>query len=186
MVMLVETQQTAVIPKKQEEFFNSMIPSTSKKFKKQEKFQGIMVLDLCESSKLANTDEKMAFHLTMRLQSIAKRILDKANVDFFKSTGDGFIATFDNVMNAFDAAESLLKVLKTRNKRTPNPPINVRIALHAGKTHIYGDTNKDIYGIDVDLTFRLEHVKAGAFPSLKTVLPEQNRILCSKDFVHEL
>ena len=145
-----------------------------------------MVLDLCESSKLANTDEKMAFHIKMRLESIAKRILDRTKADFYKSTGDGFIATFDNVTNALDAATSLLKILKTRNERTPNPHINVRIALHAGKTHIFGDIIKDIYGTDVDITFRLEHVNSKAFSLLKIALPEKNRILCSKSFVHEL
>ena len=185
-VILVDMQLPADIPIKKKELFDSMIPTAGKEFKEQEKFQGIMVLDLCESSKLANTDEKMAFHLKMRLESIAKRILDRTKVDFYKSTGDGFIATFDNVKNAFDAATSLLEVLKTRNERTPNPHINVRIALHAGKIHIFGDIIKDIYGTDVDITFRLEHVEPKAFSSLKKALPEQNRILCSKRFVHEL
>jgi class 3 adenylate cyclase len=185
-VLLVEMHEPALLHDKKKDFFNSMIPTPGKEFTEQEKIQAIMVLDLCESSKLANTDEKMAFHLKMRLESIAKRILDRTKVDFYKSTGDGFIATFDNVLNAFDAATSLLEVLKTRNKRTPNPHINVRIALHAGKTHIFGDIIKDIYGTDVDITFRLEHVESKAFPSLKIALPEQNRILCSKRFVHEL
>jgi len=185
-VLLVDIHEPALLHDKKKEFFNSMIPMTGKEIPEQEKFQAIMVLDLCESSKLANTDEKMAFHIKRRLESIAKRILDKAEVDFYKNTGDGFIATFNNFMNAFDAATSLLKILKMRNQRTPNPDINVRIALHSGKTHIYGDIIKDIYGTDVDITFRLEHVNAVAFPSLKTVLPEQNRILCSKSFVHEL
>jgi class 3 adenylate cyclase len=185
-VLLVDMHEPALLHDKKKEFFDSMIPTTGKEITEQEKFQTIMVLDLCESSNLANTDEKMAFHLKRRLESIAKRILDRTKVDFYKNTGDGFIATFNNVMNAFDAATSLLEVLKMRNQRTPNPDINVRIALHSGKTHIYGDAIKDIYGTDVDITFRLEHVKAAAFPSLKTVLPEQNRILCSKSFVHEL
>jgi len=124
-VLLVDMHEPAYLPEKQKEFFDSMIPTPVKGFTEQEKFQGILVLDLCESSKLANTDEKMAFHLKMRLESIAKRILDRTKVYFYKSTGDGFIATFDNVTNAFDAATSLLEVLKTRNERTPNPHINV-------------------------------------------------------------
>ena len=70
--------------------------------------------------------------------------------------------------------------------KEPNPHINVRIALHAGKTHIFGDIIKDIYGTDVDITFRLEHVNSKAFSLLKIALPEKNRILCSKSFVHEL
>jgi class 3 adenylate cyclase len=185
-VFLVDIYKPASSHDKKKEFFNSMIPMNGKEITEQEKIQAIMVLDLCESSKLANTDEKMAFHLKRRLESISKRILDKAEVDFYKNTGDGFIATFNNVTNAFNAATSLLEVLKMRNQRTPNPDINVRIALHFGKTHIYGDMIKDIYGTDVDITFRLEHVNAVAFPSLKTVLPEHNRILCSKHFVHEL
>ena len=185
-VFFVYMHKPAPSHDKKKEFFNSMIPMNGKEITEQEKIQAIMVLDLCESSKLANTDEKMAFHLKRRLESIAKRILDKAELDFYKNTGDGFIATFNNVMNAFNAATSLLEVLKMRNQRTPNPDINVRIALHLGKTYIYGDILKDIYGTDVDITFRLEHVNEVAFPSLKTVLPEQNRILCSKRFVHEL
>jgi class 3 adenylate cyclase len=186
LVMRLDILQPATLLEKQKDLLNSMIAAADKKFNDQEKFQAIMVLDLCDSSKLANTDEEMAFHLKMRLDSIAKRILDKTEVNFYKSTGDGFIATFNLVVNALNAALSLLEVLKTRNQRTPNPPIDIRIALHAGKIHIFGDATKDIHGTNVDITFRIEHVKPEAFSPLKTTLPAKNRILCSKKFIHEL
>ena len=43
-----------------------------------------------------------------------------------------------------------------------------------------------LHGTNVDITFRLEHLKPEAFSQLKIILPAKNRILCSKQFIHEL
>ena len=142
----------------------------------------IMVLDLCNSTNQAVNNEQIAFHLKQRLNSIAKPILYSTSVNFYKNTGDGFLATFPKTTQAVNTAIKILKTLEKRNKKTDNPPINVRIGLHKGKTYVIDPATEDIHGMDINITFRIEGLKKIAFKNLKTQINENNRILGSKSF----
>jgi class 3 adenylate cyclase len=151
-----------------------------------EREQAIMVLDLCESTKIASRDERMAFHLKERLAAISNAVLSRLHVDFFKSTGDGFLATFTDIRDALDGAKEILNKIEKRNAASTNPPINIRIGLHAGKTYTINETAGDIHGSDVNLAFRLEGVQPEDVVDAKRQFPRRNRILCSSDFVTKL
>ncbi|MDH5637992.1 MAG: FHA domain-containing protein [Nitrospinota bacterium] len=147
-----------------------------------ETFESILVLDLCHSSEMAQADEKMAFHMKKKLKDICEWAFGQFNARFIKSTGDGYLTTFGKPAAALLAAKDILTVLRQRNERTNNPPIQVRVALHIGNTYTIDDTNQDIHGNDVNITFRMEGVTEDAFDSTNMKLPMTDRILCSKEF----
>ena len=151
-----------------------------------ERFGSIMVLDLCGSSRLANHNENMAYHIKKRLESITKRILLSMNYDFYKNTGDGFLCTFQRPDLSVKAAQVMINKLVERNQRSPNPPINVRIALHYGRIYVLDPETQDIHGNDVNITFRIEGVTTEAFnQNVSDLLPKENRIICSEVFLEE-
>ncbi len=147
-----------------------------------------MVLDLCGSSAMSNTDEQMAYHIHKRLDSISRSYLQKHNHDFFKSTGDGFLATFDSAADAVLAAQGILAEVDARNARSSNPPIMIRIALNYGIYFPFGFGGfaPDIHGNDVNVTFRVEGLQDENFEVLHSSIPTTNRILCTQQFVEEI
>lgn len=145
--------------------------------------EAIMVFDLCESSLIASNDDRMAYHLKQRLTQIAEPVLASFKRRFFKSTGDGFLATFADAAAALDAAVALEQRLQQRNQRTRNEPIHYRVALHFGDVWALEAGGSDIHGNDVNIAFRIEGVQADAFEGTVSSLPRRDRILCSRAFL---
>ena len=144
--------------------------------------EAILVFDLCESSLIASKDDHMAYHLKQRLTQIAEPILDEYGRRFFKSTGDGFLATFADSEKALQAAIKVEDHIQYRNQRTSNMPIHYRIALHYGDVWAISAGGDDVHGNDVNITFRIEGVQSSEFPSVITLFPKRDRILCSDAF----
>ncbi len=142
--------------------------------------EAILVFDLCESSLIASKDDHMAYHLKQRLTQIADPILEEYNRRFFKNTGDGFLATFEDADKALQAAIKVEDHIQYRNQRTSNLPIHYRIALHYGDVWAMG--GDDVHGNDVNITFRIEGVQSQAFPDVTALFPKRDRILCSRHF----
>jgi class 3 adenylate cyclase len=173
----VGTVKTAIINAQSQPFVSQVIS-----IKNLEKEDAILVLDLCDSTRIASTDETIAFHLKRRLESISRAAISSNHVRFHKSTGDGFFALFPTSLDAFKAAREIIGILMERNQRTTNPPIHVRIALHRGKTYIIDSESGDVHGNDVNMTFRIEGVKKEAFSDLRVDFSEQDRIFCTRQF----
>jgi class 3 adenylate cyclase len=146
------------------------------------KTEAILVFDLCESSLIANKDDHMAYHLKQRLTQIAEPILEQFNSRFFKSTGDGFLATFADADKALQAAVMIEDHIQYRNQRTANEPIHYRVALHYGDVWAISAGGADVHGNDINITFRIEGVQSPAFADVKALFPKQDRILCSGRF----
>lgn len=146
----------------------------------------IMVFDLCESSKIANQDDHLAYHLKARLQQLAEPVLNEYGMRFFKGTGDGFLATFTSASKSLAATLELVSRIRQRNSRTSNAPIHYRIALHHGDTWGISTGGQDIHGNDVNITFRIEGVQAESFASAAIEFPRMDRILCSKALLAEV
>lgn len=148
--------------------------------------EAILVFDLCESSSIANKDDHMAYHLKQRLTQIADPVLEKYDRRFFKNTGDGFLATFNDPDKALEAAIELENRIQYRNLRTSNVPIHYRIALHYGDVWAISSGGEDVHGNDVNVTFRIEGVQAPAFDNVLELFPKRDRILCSARFYGEV
>ena len=141
--------------------------------------EAILVFDLCDSSRLASEDDQMAYHTKQRLTQIADPVLAEFGVRFFKSTGDGFLATFPDPTKALAATLELENRIQLRNRKTANPPIHYRLALHYGETWSISTGGQDIHGNDVNITFRIEGVQSESFAEVSAVFPRRDRILCS-------
>lgn len=148
--------------------------------------EAILVFDLCESSRIANENDHMAFHLKQRLMQIADPVLAEYGMRFLKGTGDGFLATFPSASKAVFAALELENRLKLRNSRTANEPIHYRIALHSGETWGISTGGQDIHGNDVNITFRIEGVQREAFSTPVIEFPRMDRLMCSKALLDEV
>lgn len=145
--------------------------------------EAILVFDLCESSLLASHDDHMAYHLKRRLTQMAEPVLVDHGRRFFKSTGDGFLATFADPVAALEAAVDLEQRVQSRNRRASNTPIHYRIALHHGDVWAIDAGGDDIHGNDVNITFRIEGVQPDAFTPAAAALPTRDRILCSRAYL---
>ncbi|MBD3419904.1 MAG: FHA domain-containing protein [Chitinivibrionales bacterium] len=174
----LDNQRTAIhcVPK------GTSVQSQILSIENMESLQAIMVLDICDSTRLANEDERMAIHLKHRIQDISLRALQNHSVDFYKNTGDGFLASFDSSLDALHAGEEILQKVNQRNSRTRNAPLHIRLALHKGKTYKLGADKNDLHGNDVNIAFRIEGLQEKSFTALVHGMPEKNRILCSKFF----
>ena len=148
--------------------------------------EAILVFDLCDSSRIASEDDQMAYHMKQRLTQIADPVLAEFGVRFFKSTGDGFLATFPDATKALAATLELENRIQHRNSKTSNAPIHYRLALHYGETWSISAGGQDIHGNDVNITFRIEGVQSEAFANLALDLPRRDRILCSASLEREL
>ncbi|MCC7120631.1 MAG: FHA domain-containing protein [Gammaproteobacteria bacterium] len=148
--------------------------------------EAILVFDLCESSRIANQNDHMAFHLKQRLMQICDPVLAEHSMRFLKGTGDGFLATFPSGAKALGAALEIEKRLTLRNARTANEPIHYRIALHCGETWGISTGGQDIHGNDVNITFRIEGVQREAFPDDVVAFPRMDRLMCSQAALAEI
>lgn len=74
-----------------------MIPVASRG----QRTEAILLFDLCESALIASKDDNLAYHMKQRLTQIAEPILGQYGRRFYKSTGDGFLATFEDPAKAF-------------------------------------------------------------------------------------
>lgn len=145
----------------------------------------IMVLDLCDSSQIASTDDAMALHLKNKLESITLPAIKNFNYNFYKNTGDGFLACFHNAKDALNAVKQIFCDIDQRNKRTKNLPIRIRVALHKGKTYRIQNIANDIHGSDVNIAFRIDSLKNSDFINQDFEIQEKDRILCSRSFYDE-
>lgn len=153
--------------------------------------EAILVLDLANSTDIGSKyGDDVAFRLTNRLVEETRPLSAKHRVRFTKSTGDGFLMTFNEVANAVQFAKDILATIRAGNAKFPaHERIDVRIAINCGETRI--DDKGDRLGTAVNKTFRVEGVKAANLIPVETGMkPEEmpllNRILITDEVRLEL
>ncbi|MCK4667689.1 FHA domain-containing protein [Candidatus Dependentiae bacterium] len=161
--------------------FESPTEVTEPIFKKGNQ-EAIFVLDLCDSTKITNINEKLAYQLKVKLNQISMPILFLSDLAFYKGTGDGFLATFTSAKDALSSSLAVVARLAQWNKNNKSNQINYRIALHYGSTYHTNYEKKDIHGNDINIAFRIESLNMDAFIKKNYHFPNTNRILCSKSF----
>ncbi len=150
--------------------------------------EAILVLDICKSTETANKHgDNQAFYMKTRLEEITESVFKKKVPSYIKSTGDGFFATYPTCEQALEAARLILQRLEYRNKKTEQLPINVRMALHHGKTYVIDQGTGDRHSGALNIAFKIEGVKGRDFITPVTDrLPEINRIIATRDFYSSL
>ena len=115
-------------------------------------FRTILFTDLEGSTALADSLEPAEFiRLLGEHDLIVRRALVAARGREIKHTGDGIMASFDDVSSALQCALAIRDGFDARNERTQTP-LGVRIGLAAGEPV---DRNGDLFGPSVNLASRL-------------------------------
>lgn len=87
-----------------------------------------------------------------RHNEISRGCVERAGGDFFKLTGDGICAAFDDVDSAVDAVRSIHRDLASEEWPDSVSPVRVRAAVHAGSVEKRDD---DYFGPTVNRVARL-------------------------------
>lgn len=154
--------------------------------------EAILVVDLCNSTDLADTyGDNFVFNIMNEFAEIILDVARDEGVRFSKSTGDGYLMTFDSVENALQTAAVTLKVVAERNAATEKKRrFGLRFAINQGETRV--DTNNDRVGVAVNMTFRVDGVKKEAMvpgPGATVALedfPVENRIVLTEAAYNEI
>jgi class 3 adenylate cyclase len=116
-------------------------------------FRTILFTDLEGSTAFAATLEPAAYlGLVREHDAIVRRALAAAQGREVKHTGDGLMASFDEVADALDCALAVQAGFEARNGNGGSPVLRVRVGLDAGEPV---DHNDDLFGATVTRASRL-------------------------------
>ena len=110
----------------------------------------IMFTDLMGYTSLTEKNEPAALELVKRNRDLHQQTIQKYNGLLVKELGDGFMATFDNVLEAISCAREIQIEAKNREFDIP-----VRIGIHYGDITIEND---DIFGHGVNMASRIQAI----------------------------
>jgi adenylate cyclase len=124
--------------------------------KMERRFSAILAVDVVGYTRLMEVDEYGTHQRFMRLR---ERLLDPTIARYagrlIKHTGDGFLASFDNTVEAVRCAVFLQETLvKAGANDSPSQRIAFRMGLHACDAIIEKD---DVYGEGVNIAARLQN-----------------------------
>jgi class 3 adenylate cyclase len=116
-------------------------------------FRTVLFTDLLGSTALLNELGESAYMLLLTEHDlIIRRALVAARGREVKHTGDGLMASFDEVERALSCAIAIQDGFDTRNASTDGPALRVRIGMAAGEPVDRGD---DLFGSTVNLASRI-------------------------------
>lgn len=141
----------------------------------------LLLLDVVQSTQYVVN--KGDTHFSTLIGNLLRRVRTHAlsqSLFFLKGTGDGFLAAFSSMNDAFAVAETFLA-------NPVDPHVQVRLALHYGSVKIGVDG--DLYGLEVHRLSRIEGAdsknrleSAARIPDI----PEANRMLISAAGLEQL
>ena len=107
----------------------------------------VLFTDIVDSTKRASTLGDQAWRALLdRHDAIVRRELARFRGREIKTTGDGFLATFDGPARAVRCGQAIVEAVKTLG-------LEVRVGLHTGEIEIMADD--DIGGIAVHIASRV-------------------------------
>ena len=116
-------------------------------------FRAILFTDLQGSTTLLQAVGQSAFMVLLTEHDlIIRRALVAARGREVKHTGDGIMASFDEVPSALECAMAIQAGFTERAAETPAPELRVRIGIAAGEPV---DHNDDLFGSTVTLASRI-------------------------------
>jgi class 3 adenylate cyclase/TolB-like protein/tetratricopeptide (TPR) repeat protein len=110
----------------------------------------IMFTDLVGYTALMEKNESGALELIKKNRNLHQTVIQKHNGQLVKEMGDGFMATFDNTLDALSCAQEIQAEAKAREFDIP-----VRIGIHYGDITIDQD---DIFSHGVNMASRIQSI----------------------------
>lgn len=153
--------------------------------------ESVLFIDMVASTALGSKyGDDLALQLKERLANMVSVESRREKVLFQKGTGDGFMLTFPESLNAARAAMGIMRRIQQHNNDAPKTHVlNLRMGIHFGQVNI--DSQGDRQGTSVNFAARIEDAKADQFHQTrlgiqKDELQEVNRILISEVVNDEL
>jgi class 3 adenylate cyclase len=121
--------------------------------------EAIVVLDMCNSSALANQfGDEQAMNVKRELRRLYLPIVRRWGAQFVKNTGDGYLVTFARAHDAVGSSMQILQYLRDHNPTVPpHEQLRLRFGLNYGETMV--DADGDRHGNAVNVAFRVEGVR---------------------------
>jgi class 3 adenylate cyclase len=121
--------------------------------------EAIVVLDMCNSSALANQfGDEQAMKVKRELRRHYLPTARRWGAQFVKSTGDGYLVTFSRARDAVGASVQILQYLQGYNRTVlASEQLRLRFGLNCGETMV--DADGDRHGNAVNVAFRVEGVR---------------------------
>jgi len=115
-------------------------------------FRAVMFTDIVDSTGMtARLGDARAVEMVRAHDAMVRRALRDAKGREVKHTGDGIMASFDDVTASIDCACAILRAFEAFNMAS-DEPLRVRIGVHAGEP--VEDSN-DLFGVTVQMAARL-------------------------------
>jgi len=153
--------------------------------------EAILVVDLCESTRLAVTQgDAFAMRINNKMKECVREVCEKFGAKFFQSIGDGYLITFPTGIDAASAAVKILQNADDYNRSMPEKEkIELRVGINYGELVL--DEQGRRHGAAINKAFRIEALKKDRQEILGNGLkpeafPTKNRIFVSEELKEEI
>lgn len=153
--------------------------------------EAILVVDLCESTRLAVTQgDAFAMRIKNKMKECVRGVSESFNAKFLESTGDGYMITFPGATDAVRAAIKILQNADEYNKdMSEKEKIELRLGISYGELVL--DEQGERHGAAINKAFRIESLTREHQESLGEGLqpeafPDKNRIFVSEELKEEI
>lgn len=162
-------------------------------FKKSGTFinEAILVVDLCESTRMAVTQgDVFAMRIKNKMKDCVREVAQGFRAKFLENIGDGYLITFPTGADAVRAAIKIIQNADDYNKEAPEKErIELRIGINYGELVL--DERGGRHGAAINKVFRIEGIKRDQMQDLGEGLKpeefmEKNRIFLSEEINEEI
>lgn len=138
----------------------------------QRRLAAILFADVAGYTRLMDEHETNTHRRLMGLlEEVVEPAISEGGGQIVKNTGDGFLARFDSVSDAFDCAVTIQRSINSREAEEPaEQRIGFRMGLHVGD--IVAEA-RDVYGAGVNLAARLQEFAHPGELAISALVREQ-------------
>ncbi|MCR4378940.1 MAG: adenylate/guanylate cyclase domain-containing protein [Rhodospirillales bacterium] len=113
----------------------------------------VMFTDIAGSTAMTHEKGNLAAQEVVRAHNqVVRDALAKTGGKEIKHTGDGIMASFENVTNSLRATQQMQMMIRMHNAQNPNVPLKVKIGINAGRAVV---EENDLYGVTVQMAARV-------------------------------
>ncbi len=113
----------------------------------------VMFTDIVGSTAMTHEKGNLAAQEVVRAHNrVVRDALAKTSGKEIKHTGDGIMASFENVTNSLRSTQQMQLMIGMHNAQTPDVPLHVKIGINAGRVLM---EEQDLYGVTVQMAARI-------------------------------